>query len=209
MAVAELPSLLSRFLYCQIHPENGSSWDSQSDIPLEICPEVSGRLSVFHSAHAVFFAPSDPCGVAGMRTEMIRATPCWREGESRYDCVFVETDKDHEGFRGLDVARIFLLFSFTHDDVDYPCALVHWFSKEGDAPDEDTGMWIVRPEFGEEGRPRHAIVHLKSVLRAAHLIPVYGPTYVRKTLHHKDTLDYFNRFYVNKYIDHHANEIAF
>ncbi|KAH9993136.1 hypothetical protein BJV74DRAFT_877811 [Russula compacta] len=32
-------------------------------------------------------------------------------------------------------------------------------------PDDDTGMWVVQPEF--------AVIHLNSVARAAHLLPVY------------------------------------
>ena len=45
--------------------------------------------------------------------------------------------------RGLDVARVQLFFSFSHDGIEYPCALVHWFSREGDLPSVNTGMWVV------------------------------------------------------------------
>ncbi|KAI0279322.1 hypothetical protein BGY98DRAFT_460372 [Russula aff. rugulosa BPL654] len=31
-------------------------------------------------------------------------------------------------------------FSFSDDGVDYPYALVHWFSHVGDSPDEHTGI---------------------------------------------------------------------
>lgn len=34
----------------------------------------------------------------------------------------------------------FFFFSFSDDGVEYPYALVHWFSRVGDSPDEHTGM---------------------------------------------------------------------
>lgn len=43
-----------------------------------------------------------------------------------------------------DVARVRLFFSFRFCGKFYPCALVHWYSRIGDSPDEDTGMWRVR-----------------------------------------------------------------
>ena len=97
-------------------------------------------------------------------------------------------------------------FSFSHDGVEYPCALVRWFSHVGDSPDEPTGMWIVQPD-GDESLP--SIIHLDTVVRAAHLLPVFGPEYVSRTLSFTDTLDTFTEFYVNKFADHHAFEIAF
>lgn len=208
----ELPAMLSRFVYTQLNPD--VTYDSLQDIPLDVCPAIKNAIKVFHSAHAVFFSPSDPSGVHGMRTEMIRATPSWRQGPGRYDCVFVSMDEELPGFRGLSIARVLLFMSFKHDDTEYPCALVHWFSRERDEPDPDTGMWVVQAEFeGQDGdvedKPHLTIIHLNSIVRAAHLIPVYGPKFVDRSLRHTDTLNFFTRFFVNKFADHHANEIAF
>lgn len=144
-----------------------------------------------------------------MRSEILRATPSWRGGRGRFDCVFVVLDEEADGFLGLAVARLLILFSFGYDGVEYPCAFVQWFCRERDEPDEDTGMWIVEKEFYEDGSPRLAVIHLETILRAAHLIPVYGGEYVDEDLEHTDTLFRFDRFYVNKFVDHHANEIAF
>ncbi|KAJ6451547.1 hypothetical protein C8R45DRAFT_766751, partial [Mycena sanguinolenta] len=36
-------------------------------------------LSVYHSAVATFYAPSDPSGICGMQREHIRSTPAWRK----------------------------------------------------------------------------------------------------------------------------------
>lgn len=43
-----------------------------------------------------------------------------------------------------------------------------------------------------------------------HLVPVYETNqYIFRFLTMHDTLDTFSRFYINKYVDYHAFEIAF
>jgi hypothetical protein len=166
-------------------------------------------IRVYTSAVATFYAPSDISGVGGMRYERIHAVDTWRNGPGRYDCVFVSTDSAAEGMRGFDIARVKLLFSFKHEGTIYPCALVHWYSHVGDSPDEDTGMWVVEPDCREDGAHFAAVIHLDTIFRAAHLIPVYGDEFVPTHLSFTQTLDAFRTFYINKYIDHHAFEIAF
>lgn len=144
-----------------------------------------------------------------MRCERIRAVDSWRKGPARYDCIFVETDPDAPGMRGLDVARVRLFFSFIYNDIKYPCALVHWFSCVAEPAESDAGMWAVEPEFADDGRRFTSVIHLDTIVRAAHLLPVYGEGFVSRNHSFTDTLDMFPRFYVNKYIDHHAFEIAF
>ncbi|KAJ6605032.1 hypothetical protein B0H10DRAFT_1821085 [Mycena sp. CBHHK59/15] len=140
--------------------------------------------------------------------ERIRSTPKWRKHGPRRDCAFVVENQMERGFRGMSVVRVRLFFSFTHDGVDYPCALVDWFKKVGRSPDPETGMWIVEPEM--KGRSRlTTIVHLDTLLRGAHLIPVYGSDYIPVGFRYTYSLDAFKSFHVNKYIDHHTNEIAF
>jgi len=145
-----------------------------------------------------------------MRRERIRAVKSWRKGPGRYDTILVNTDPTAEGMRGLDVARVRLFFSFSYEGVQYPCALVCWFSREGDSPDNTTGMWIVEPDTSDDdGETLTSIIHLDTILRAAHLLPVFGSEHVSWTLSFTDTLDTFSSFYINKYVDHHAFEIAF
>ncbi len=146
-----------------------------------------------------------------MRKEIIRATPSWRKGRARYDCVFVETAnlEREAGFKGLHVARIKLLLSFIYRDIRYDCALIHWFELAQNEPDELTGMWMVEPESNDDGTPHLSIVHVDTILRAAHLIPVFDNTIINKDHRYETTLDTFHKFFVNKYADHHANEIAF
>lgn len=145
-----------------------------------------------------------------MKKERIRAVSMWRGGSARYDCAFVEDDETLPGFQGLNVVRIHLFFSFRYgDDTVYPCALVSWFVAASDRPCEETGMWIVEPQVDPYGHQVVSVIHLDCMLRAAHLLPVPGDKPIPHRLKHTDTLDAFNAFYVSKYADHHAHEIAF
>ena len=175
---------------------------------LHACPPFAGMISVFASAAASYYAPSDPSGICGMRREHIRATPLWRQGPARYDCTFVNSKPELDGMRGLSVVRILLFFSFVFNDKTYPCALVRWFSPIGEERDEDTGMWMVQPEVEDDGSPTISVLHLDCIFRATHLLPIYGDDPIDSISPH-DSLDVFRAFYVNKYIDHHAFQIAF
>ncbi|KAI9432522.1 hypothetical protein H4582DRAFT_1821021 [Lactarius indigo] len=160
------------------------------------------KVSVFHSAVATFFSPSDPCGTRGMRCERIRSTPSWRGCEPRHDCAFIVEDDTQEGMLGMAIVQVQLLFSILYGDVSYPCALVEWFMRVG--CDRLTGLWVVRPDI-----THRTVVHLDSFLRAAHLIPVYGNKKIPLDFHYTYSLDAFSTYFINKYVDHHANEIAF
>lgn len=204
----DLVPLIRQFLYQQLHPDSPDYSDSSMSAPPAL-PFFDEPLSIYPSAVAVFHAPSDICGIGGMRRERIRAVPSWRRGAGRYDCVFVNSDSDEPGMLGLEVARARRFFSFTFRGKLYPCALVHWYSRLGDGPDEDSGMWIVRRDLGEDGAPKACILHLDTIVRAAHLIAMYGDVWVPKGASHTQSLDLFESYYINKYIDHHAFETAF
>lgn len=110
------------------------------------------------------------------------------------------------------MARVYLFFSFKYEDVSYPCALVHWFSTVGEAPDDETTMWIVEPDYLAGKKPLLEVIHLDTILRGAHLIGVAGHTEYLPSQPKIDflmPLDSFKSFYVNKFADHHAHEIAF
>ncbi|KAG1769121.1 hypothetical protein EV702DRAFT_979013 [Suillus placidus] len=70
-------------------------------------------------------------------------------------------------------------------------------------------MWIVRPGGDANDVPEHAIIHVDAIYCAAHLIPVYGREFLPRGLKYYDSYDAFRAYYVNKYADHHAFEIAF
>jgi hypothetical protein len=80
----------------------------------------------------------------------------------------------------------------------------------GTEPCPETGMWIMTPDLNREKQRFLAVVHLDCILRGAHLIGVAGKEFMPvRDFDFSDSLDAFNAFYVNKYADHHAHEIAF
>lgn len=202
----ELPELMRRFLFDQLNPFSAVSG---SDIDLMHCPTIHGSVFVYHSAVSVHYAPSDLSGVGGIYRERIWAIPSWHGGSSRNDCIFAMKDMDIEGMRGLHVARVMLFFSFTHNLTVYPCALVQWFVLVGDMPCNETGMWVVKPDLDEYGQQIHSVIHLDGVVRGALLIPVYGKDFLPRHINFSNALGSFHTYYVNKFADHHANEIAF
>jgi len=96
---------------------------------------------------ATFRAPSDLSGIECMRHEYIQVTPSWRNGQSCYDTVFINSDPSEEGMCGLEVAHVLMFFAFIHEGKQYQCGLMHWFSCVGNEPDEDTGLWIFKARF--------------------------------------------------------------
>ncbi|KAF8221872.1 hypothetical protein L208DRAFT_1325620, partial [Tricholoma matsutake] len=53
------------------------------------------------------------------------------------------------------------------------------------------------------------VLHLDSLVQGAHLVPVYGSCYLPINFLHVWSLDGFEAYHVNKFIDYNANEIAF
>jgi hypothetical protein len=51
----------------------------------------------------------------------------------------------------LEIARVMAFFSVVHEDEEYQCALVHWFSRPDAEADEDTGLWVVEPDYEDDG----------------------------------------------------------
>ncbi|OBZ78313.1 U2 snRNP component prp10 [Grifola frondosa] len=187
----QLLELIRRFLYDQLNPDSALPG---LDVDLAECPIFHEQISVFYSAAASYYAPSDPSGTSGMHREHLRATPLWWHTAPRFDCAFVKSSPDVHGIRGLDVVRIHLFFSFKLRGIHYPCALVRWFRWVADEPDEDTVL---------------SVIPLDTIIRAAHLIGVYGHERVPDGLTEHQSLDAFRFFYVNKYADHHAFETIF
>lgn len=204
LKVANLPFLVHQFLIDQLH-RNGRP---EAQLPFDADTlNNHTRFNVFHSARAVFHAPSDASGTHGMYRQIIRSTPSWRQKEARYDCVLIVEDEDRPGMRGMVVGRVRNFFSFTHNDISYPCALVDRYNRVGRCPDSVTGMWRVRPEIIRSRRIQ-SIVHTDTILRNVHLIPVFGEGFIPQRLHFSQTLDAFSLYYVNKYADHHSFEVV-
>ena len=171
----------------------------------DVYPVIEGKIHIFKSATAKFYAPSDISGIAGMRCEYIRATSSWRNGPARYDCVLVNTKPDVDGARGFEVARVFLFFSFSYRDKTYPCAFIKWYTFVGTEPNEDTGCWVVKPDIQDGGSPHVAVIHVDCIIRATHLMPVTRTArFVDRSVTMHTSLDTFNLFYLNRFADNHA-----
>ncbi|KAI5993868.1 hypothetical protein EDD15DRAFT_2387937 [Pisolithus albus] len=198
----EFPNLVAAFVYQQQHP--GATLGTSISYPL-----ILERGYTFDSAIATFHAPSDLSGIGGMQSQRIHATPSWRGGPPRYDCVFIEKDPSLPGFQGLLVAQVILIFSFSYRNMTYSCAVVRWFQTVGDNPCPKTGMWMVKPSFDDNGDHMVSVITLDNILRPAHLIGIYGPEPLPRDFTHTDSLTAFSAFYVNKFSDYHAYQLCF
>ena len=143
-----------------------------------------------------------------MCCECIHAVTSWRGYKPQYDCILVNTNKHAPGMLGLNVAWAKLFFSVTVNHKKYPCALVHWYSLVGDSFNENIGMWVVEPDI-VDSKPQTAVIHLDTILCLAHLLPIYHDKLAPRDIEYTDSLDAFSKFYVSKFMDHHAFEITF
>ncbi|KAF9527497.1 hypothetical protein CPB83DRAFT_869883 [Crepidotus variabilis] len=141
-----LSEYIHRFLYDQQNPDSNVF---EMDIPLDQCPQLPDnmRVCVYHSASALYHAPSDLSGIGGMHREYICSSPSWKHSHPRHDIVFIEHNPDKTGFRGLGVAQVWLFLSFHFGVTRYNCALVQWFEHYQDSPCPVTGMWRVQPDY--------------------------------------------------------------
>ncbi|KAF8257321.1 hypothetical protein EI94DRAFT_1759274 [Lactarius quietus] len=172
--------LIQQVLYNQSHLLDPNA-PLGMDVPLAQCPSFDSCISVYHTMTAVFYSPSDPSGLWGMRQKCIRSNLCWPKHLPRWDTVFVERNPTLPGIRGLDIIAL---------------------------PDEVMGLWVVQPDYNADGLPAIGVIHLDSVLCGAHLMPVFGDSPIPIGLGAENSLDVFQAFYVNKYIDYHAFEIT-
>ncbi|EDR13606.1 uncharacterized protein LACBIDRAFT_322663 [Laccaria bicolor S238N-H82] len=189
-----LPGAFRRFLWEIV---NSDSLLSLSQVPLNDCPNFYGRISVFHSAIAHFYAPSNLCGAGGMYHELIHSNPNWHGEYARYDTVFVETNPELPGMQGMIIGRVILFFSFNFESCHHSCALIHWLVPVSDSPDAETGLWVVQPEFERNGHCSLQVVSLDSIARAAHLLPIFGSSPLPEDFHFSQSLDAFRTYFVN------------
>ncbi|KAH6868892.1 hypothetical protein BKA70DRAFT_1211207 [Coprinopsis sp. MPI-PUGE-AT-0042] len=188
------------YLYLARHPNRLLPPD------IHLYMAFTAKIHVYHSAVACYYAASDACGVGGMQRQIIRCNPSWRN-QTRMDTVFV-AENDEPGMRGMLIAQTRLLFSFTdlYDDRTHACALVNWFPTVGEEPDPVTGMWMVEREVVNGQRPLQ-VVPLGTIVRGSHLLPDYGKGKLPEDFSYIDSLEAFERYFVNSYIDNHAHEM--
>ncbi|KAG0705614.1 hypothetical protein DFH29DRAFT_980850 [Suillus ampliporus] len=185
------PTMIQQFLYDQLHIAD----HEPPDFDPVTAPAFMGRVSVFNLVAASFYAPSDLSGTGGMRHEHIWATTSWRGGPARNDCIFVSmNDKVNCGLDGLAIARVLCFLGFKY--------WTKYFQ------DPDTGMYLIAPSSNDNGTPDVSIIHIDCIFHAAHLIPLYGTNFLPHKIAPHDSYNVFHAFYINKYADHHAFEVA-
>ena len=204
----ELPNMIRWFLH---HKFSNDSNASDSDVDISALPDFTGRVRLHSGASSIFFAPSDPCGIHGLRREQIRSTWTWRGGASRQDTVLVNTGEGGNTslpMSGYIVARVLLFFSFNYAGDDFPVALLWWYtlSEDSGCRDKETGMWLVEREY-RNGGPHLAVVSVGAIFRAVHLLPFFGRERVIRSITQDNSLDSYCAYYVNRYVDHQAFEI--
>ena len=207
----DLPTLVRKYLYYRRHPS--STIRPHQLLPHE-CPTTGSRVSrvqTYNTATSLFYAPSNRCGSGGMFREVIRAVNYWGMGEipgPRYDCAYVaKHGTPGAGMCNLQVARIRSFFSFEYELETHCCALVHWYRLWREDPDPDNGMYIIQPDM-VGGYRNMAVISVDSIIRAAHLLPIFDETRLDHSLNYTHSLDVFKAFYVNHFIDPHAYELV-
>ena len=70
----------------------------------------------------------------------------------------------------------------------------------------ETGRSLVKPDFEANGGRSLAVVSLESISRGAHLIGVYGSSFLPEGFHYANSLDLFRAYFVNRYADNHTHE---
>ncbi|KAI6003231.1 hypothetical protein F5J12DRAFT_906210 [Pisolithus orientalis] len=179
LGVPAFPNLLQEFLSHQLNT---------LDTKLQCLATPTGHIKVFHSASVMFVSPT---------------TPSWYGGPEHYDTVFVNTDNTHDGMEGMNVAQVLCFFLLPcTNDLSYLCALIHWFDYIADMPNKLTGMWMVKPSFLDNRTHDLAVVHINTIIQAAHLNPIFGWDF-------NNLLDVYCGFYINHFMDHHAFELSF
>jgi len=68
-------------------------------------------------------------------------------------------------------------------------------------------MWTVRLECSRGGQAVVNVINVDSIVRGAHLLPIYGNLPVPERFSHFDALATYKSFFVNHFTDHHTFEL--
>ncbi|KAH9855876.1 hypothetical protein C2E23DRAFT_723172 [Lenzites betulinus] len=167
---------------------------------------ISTSFTIYPSVTVHLYAPNEQSSPGGIYREHIRSVASWRQGPPRQDCAFVKKSPFVPALRNLAVVRVVMFFSFrTVARSTHECALVTGYTPVGEEPDQDTGMWIVKPQTDTDDDPVYSVLSIHDIIRAAHLIGHSGNETIPNDLLYTDALNAFSAFYVNKYIDYHAH----
>ncbi|KAH9005697.1 hypothetical protein EDB84DRAFT_1591342 [Lactarius hengduanensis] len=164
---SHIPTLVQQFLYYQLLSSssrpNADTSDSET-LRVQGLPISNKKVSLYTSASSIFFAPSDPCGVHGLRREQIRSTWSWRGGLSWHDVVLVNMGDG--GNKDLPMSGYAVA---PHGGDKFPAVLVWWYTLSDDSArrDETTGMWLVEREYNRHKQLLLGVVHIDTIFRAS------------------------------------------
>ena len=68
-------------------------------------------------------------------------------------------------------------------------------------------MWKVQHEVDENGEQPVQVIHLDTILCGARLLPCYGKGFLLVKLKYTDSLNAWDSYFVNQFIDQHAHEL--
>ncbi|KAI6029818.1 hypothetical protein PISMIDRAFT_105752, partial [Pisolithus microcarpus 441] len=141
--------------------------------------------------------------------EKICTIPVWHHGLAQYDTIFVSMDDTFNGMLSMEIARVLCFFSFVYTNgYSYSCALIHWFDRIADELDNLMGMWMVGPSFMVDGSKNLSVIHIDSIVHSVHLLPIFRCEQVPQSVDFHNSLDIYCGFYVNRFADYHAFELA-
>ena len=87
-------------------------------------------------------------------------------------------------------------------------AVVQWFLYVIDSCDPDIGIYLVAPSTNDNDTPDTSIIHIDCIFHTVHLISIYDVNFLPHEITPHDNYNMFCTYYVNKYVDHHAFEVA-
>ena len=158
LGIPSLPTLLSNFLHEQLTIK-------------DLNAPFMGKVFLYPSAVAMYYAPSDKSGIGRMLHEWIQSIGSWYGGPPRHDCIFISHDENLPSFRGLYVGQVLaLLRVVTVEKIKYPAALISLFETTKDHPCLLMNMWKVQQVLDNAGKHMLKIVHLDTMFHGAHLV---------------------------------------
>ena len=119
-----------------------------------------------HSLHQVIFVVSEGCAKSGFAQHIL----VWASLLWHHICCLGWHPSWHGRYGYCMCPTTFLIQLQLCWSC---CTLVNWLVCKGDQPDPDTGMWVVSLEK-QDRVPMMQVINVKTIICAAHLIPVFG-----------------------------------
>ena len=196
VGVPHFEALICTFIWDQLH------------MPLNELLDFDPNVNVYTSAVAVYHTPSDICGIHGMAKECIHATPKWGKFRSlvtiQPSLLLIPIFLVWEGLTFPELSlfscsNMVTGLTLAHLYIHSWRSMMSWMSTLGCG------------KFSQTLMPMETLYMQWFTSIQSFVQPIWletdGP--LPAAITHITALDMFLSFHVNKYIDHHAYEIAF